>query len=146
MSDLRGLRTYRPGAKPSTIAKPVSHVLRGLVYLARFLIRQVQMMEDPKTDDKHRRLIWNRIPNEVQDAGALAHELLWRVEQELPDSWEDEEEVKVEEAGTKGRKKKGSAVVNGNGSRQTSLPRAKSLQLLDKPASSRTWRFSPAYV
>ncbi|TXT09207.1 hypothetical protein VHUM_02681 [Vanrija humicola] len=134
--DLRALRAYRPGAKPATVTKPVDRVLRGLVALAHFLIKQVRMMEDPETDDKHRKLIWNRIPAEVQDPGALAHELLWRVEQELPDSWEDEEEVKVEETGTKGRKKKSSSAA-ANGS-------TKSLQLLDKPVSSRTWRFSPA--
>ncbi|KAL1407772.1 JmjC domain-containing histone demethylation protein 1 [Vanrija albida] len=156
VSDLRALRTYRPGSKPPAVTRPVDRVLRGLVVLARFLIEQVRTMENPNTDDKQRRLIWNRIPNEVQDAGGLAHELLWRVEQELPDSWEDEEEVKVEEKGSKGRKKK--ALGASNGSKQSSQPREqsqqprepslqlreKSLQLLDKPASSRTWRFSPS--
>lgn len=90
-------------------------------------------MEDSKTEDKQRRLVWNRIPTHVHDPAGLAHELLWRAEQELPDVWEDEDEVKVGGAG-KGKKKASGPKA----------PAAKSMRLLNRPTASRTWKFSPS--
>lgn len=133
-SDLRQLRNYRPNAKAPTVKLPHDRVLRGLMTLARFLIEQTDKMEDKSTEDKIRKLVWNRIPDEVQDPAALARELLWRVERELPDLWEDEDEVKVS---GDGKKRKGKKATN-------SRSASKSMQLLDKPAASRTWRFSPS--
>lgn len=136
-SDLRQRRLYRPNAKPSDILLPNERVLGGLVILAKFLIDEVEAMEDSKTEEKQRRAIWNRIPAGVQDPGALAHELLWRVEQELPELWdEDEEEIKV---ATKGRRRR----TNGS-SKPVPPPEAHSRSLLNKPTISRTWKFNPS--
>lgn len=132
-TDLRQLRSYRPNAKAATVKLPHERVLRGLIVLARFLIDQVDKMEDTAGEEKARRLIWNRIPADVPDPAALAHELLWRVERELPDLWEDNDEVKVAGGGKQRRK----AVSNG-----TRTP--KPMQLLDRPSVSRVWRFSPS--
>lgn len=107
VSDLGDLRQFRPNGKPSEAKAPYGRVLNGLVVLARFLIQQVAIMEDSATEDKQRRLIWNRIPSEISNPAALALELQWRAERELPGGWEDEDEVKVkpEKAEKKGRKK-----------------------------------------
>lgn len=134
VGSLRQRRSYRPNAKSAEATRaPVERVLRGLVVLARFLIDEVNSMEDSKTEDKQRRLVWNRIPTHVHDPAGLAHELLWRAEQELPDVWEDEDEVKVGGAG-KGKKKASGPKA----------PAAKSMRLLNRPTASRTWKFSPS--
>lgn len=140
-SDLRQLRSYHPNAKATTaVTRPHDRVLHGLVALARFLINEVHTMEDPKTDDKQRKLIWNRIPTGIRDPAGLAHELLWRAEQELPDPWEDEEEVKVVNTG-KGKKRaaagKKATAAAGSGSMAT-------MRLLDRPVAARSWKFSPS--
>lgn len=138
-ADLRLLRTYRPTAKPPAIKRPVERVLRGLLVLARFLIGQTELMGNEATEDKQRQAIYRRIPSEIQDPAALAHELLWRVENELPDLWEDEDEVK---AVGDGKGKRGKKAANG-GPKQPEQPR---MRLLDRPTPSRTWRFQPSRV
>jgi F-box/leucine-rich repeat protein 10/11 len=145
---LRGLREYKPNkATDNKQQPPYDRVLRGLVALARFLIQQVQQMENPKVEEKQRRLIWNRIPTGI-DPGPIAHELLWRVEQELPDNWEeDDDDVKISTDKDKGRRKlksRKSTVANGDASACKPPPQ---LQLLDGPdrsVSSLAWTFSPA--
>lgn len=102
--------------------------------LAQFLIDQVNKMEDASAEDKARRLIWNRIPSEIHDSAALAHELLWRVERELPEGWEDGDEVRITNDGKRRPRK---SMPNGKVS-------SSSVKLLDKPPASRTWRFSPS--
>lgn len=135
-SDLRQRRMYRPNARHSDIQLPAERVLSGLVTLAKFLIDEVETMEDSKTEEKQRRAIWNRVPTSVQDPGALAHELLWRVEQELPELWEeDEEEVKV---ANKRRRRR-----TPGSSRPVPTLGAQPRPLLDKPTISRTWKFNP---
>jgi hypothetical protein len=59
-------------------------VLEGLVHLARFLISQTDIIENPDEEDKKRSLVFNKIPHEiVKDPSGLARELLWRVQREL---------------------------------------------------------------
>lgn len=136
-NDLRQLRIYRPTAKPPTVKRPHDRVLRGLLALARFLIGQTAMMGNPATEDKQRQLIYRRIPGDIQDPAALAHELLWRVENELPDLWEDEDEVKASDD-IKGKRVK--RVANGS----SKQPEVNTMRLLDRPTPSRTWRFQPS--
>jgi hypothetical protein len=130
------LRAYRPTAKVPAVKPPYERVLRGLLVLARFLIGEVDKMTDDATEDKQRQSIYRRIPTDIQDPAALAHELLWRVENELPDFWEDEEEVKVTGDG-KGKRTK--RIANGS-----AKPEPKAMRLLDRPAPSRTWKFQPS--
>ncbi|CAK9781731.1 unnamed protein product [Cutaneotrichosporon oleaginosum] len=134
--DLRQLRAFRPTGKATKRQRPYDRVLRGLLVLARFLISEVDKMTDDATDEKEKQLIYRRIPTDISDPAALAHELLWRVENELPDVWEDEEEVKLV-GGRKGKRAK--RTENG-----TAQSEPKAMRLLDKPISSRTWNFKPA--
>lgn len=130
------MRAYRPIAKASGVKRPYERILRGLLVLARFLRGEVDKMTDDATEDKQRQSIYRRIPTDIQDPAALANELLWRVENELPDLWDDEDEVKVVEE-RKGKRVK--RVANGSGK-----PEPKTMRLLDKPAPSRTWMFQPS--
>jgi F-box/leucine-rich repeat protein 10/11 len=110
-ADLRALREYRP-TKENSGSLPPDRVLRGLVALARFLIAETERMESPATEDKIRKLVYGRIPPEVADPAALAHELLWRAERELPAGWEEEEaEVRIDTKGAKGKKRKNGATT-----------------------------------
>jgi F-box/leucine-rich repeat protein 10/11 len=68
--------------------------MHGLVALADFLIGQCDIMENTDTEDKRRKLIYDRIPDVVKDGPALARELKWRVQRELP-KVEAEETVTV---------------------------------------------------
>ncbi|BEI84833.1 hypothetical protein CcaverHIS002_0502340 [Cutaneotrichosporon cavernicola] len=135
-NDLRQLRAYRPTTKAPAVKRPYERILRGLIVLARFLIGEADKMTDEATEDKQRQSIYRRIPTDIQDPAALAHELLWRVENELPDLWEDDDEVKVV---GEGKGKRAKRVASG-----VQKPELKAMRLLDKPAPSRTWKFQPS--
>lgn len=125
--DLRALRTYRPTAKPAAQERPHERVLAGLLALARFLISETDTMGS-STDDKQRQAIYRRIPGDIPDPAALAHELLWRVEKEIPG---------LGEAGITEEKGRGAKRANGG-------KEEKGMRLLDRPTPSRTWRFQPS--
>lgn len=81
--------------------------MHGLVALSNFLIDQCNTMENTETEDKRRKLIYDRIPDLVKDGPALARELKWRVERELPKA---EAEVNVTVKTEDGSAKKERAV------------------------------------
>lgn len=93
---LRAARRYKPSPPNGKgAAIPCEHVLRGLRVLAQFLIDQVRRMHSGETEEKIRKLIHGRIPPDVSEPLSLAHELKWRVEDELPDLSEDLDEVQI---------------------------------------------------
>lgn len=98
VENLRAAQRYRANAangKGASDLVPCKHVLRGLRVLAQFLIDQIKRMQSDETEDKIRRLIHGRIPVDISDPLSLAHELKWRVEDELPDMSEHPEEVQI---------------------------------------------------
>jgi hypothetical protein len=75
-----------------------STVLQGFLVLARFLIREIKLMEDPAVEEKKRKAIHSRIPTEMMhDPAALARELRWRCRRALGEDSEDEAERKKAE-------------------------------------------------
>ena len=76
-------------------------------------------MDDPGTDEKLRKFVYDRVPNTVSDAPALARELLWRVHRENAGL-----DVLSEEVSSSARKV------------STMFPKKK----------SRLWNHSPRYV
>lgn len=97
VENLRAARRYRPTAANGKAAAkvPSEHVLRGLRVLAQFLIDQVKRMGNEETEEKIRKMIHGRIPPDIPEPLSLAHELKWRVEDELPDLSEDMDEVQI---------------------------------------------------
>jgi hypothetical protein len=81
----------KPDNKGGSETNPT--VLKGFLHLARFLIREVKIMEDSTADDKQRRAVHGGIPTEMtQDPADLARELRWRCKRALGEDSEDEVE------------------------------------------------------
>lgn len=96
VENLRATRRYKPTtANGKTSSLPSEHVLRGLRVLAQFLIDQVKRMGNEETEEKIRKMIHGRIPSDISEPLSLAHELKWRVEDELPGLSEDLDEVQI---------------------------------------------------
>lgn len=118
MRQLQDRTVYRPrpaGQDLPTEDPIPSRVLVGLVALANFLVNETVMLEDPSTDPKKRKAIYDRIPKEVvTNASSLARDLQWRAKQMLqgrPDVDSDlldaEAEVQmVDVDGKNGKKRK----------------------------------------
>lgn len=116
VQSLRSVRSYKPNVVSNgkhAASIPCEQVLRGLRVLALFLIDQVKCMANPETEEKIRRLIYNRIPSDITEPLGLAHELQWRVEDELPNRLEDVDEVQIygRTKGTKSKQRKGDSLT-----------------------------------
>ncbi|KAK4689621.1 hypothetical protein P7C73_g484, partial [Tremellales sp. Uapishka_1] len=120
-SQLRELRAYRPSKSQNPIHP---RILDGLSKLADFLVYQTSIMEDPTIEDKRRKAIFDKIPNDFKNPTGLIYELSRRVQREMP-------EVKVE------------------ATEPPPLPKAKpetvsrSHAIFGHPKTSRTWAFDP---
>ncbi|ORX38273.1 hypothetical protein BD324DRAFT_620219 [Kockovaella imperatae] len=127
-AELRSLHAYRPRATAHAPTPPSTVVLDGLYALAQFLVDQASILEDPRAEDKRRKLIHDRIPAEiVHDPSGLARELLWRVQRELPHL--DVPDTHPRSAGAKG-------MPNGT-------KKGKGLVMLPSKPKSRVWNFTP---
>lgn len=75
----------RPAGQEQPTEDPIpTRVLVGLGSLANFLVNETVALEDPSTDPKKRKAIYDRIPKEVvTNASSLARDLQWRVKQML---------------------------------------------------------------
>ena len=108
---------------------PHSRILDGLHQLATFLLAQIAILEDAEADDKQRKAVYDKIPNDVvRDPSGLAKELEWRVEREMPNGTIDEETTRIDEKPS-GGKSKGLVAVKKN--QRGAMP------------ISRTWQFDP---
>lgn len=90
--ELRAAAAYRPSgaSKPEQDLHP--RVLAGLVALSDFLVRQLRIMESPAVEDKRRKAIYDKIPNDkIKDPSALARELRWRTRRANGEDSEQEE-------------------------------------------------------
>lgn len=111
---------------------PSERVLHGLLALANFLIAQCDAMEDETTEEKRRKLIHDRIPDKFKDGPALARELKWRIQRELPEHGHEDDEggednVKRETNKERTMKKRATAII-------------------PVKSKSRIWNFSPSSV
>jgi len=114
----------------STLAPPHPVVLEGLVHLAKFLISQADIIENPDEEDKKRSLVFNKIPHEiVKDPSGLARELLWRAKRELG---HDVDQAAVKEA-----------LQLSQGTTRQAIQKAKPRKDPRKHAISRTVNFDP---
>jgi len=113
---------------------PPTCVLEGLKYLAAFLLGQVAILEDPESEDKRRKAVYDKIPSDViRDPAGLAKELEWRVQRELP-----KDSVKRNGAGD------GEKAFNGSRTAQPGSKKSRGLIMI--PPVSRVWQFEPSYV
>lgn len=85
---------FRPQATSHSTADCHPQVLRGIHALAMFLVKQVKIMENHREEEKSRRAVYDRIPNELAKvAPSLARELMWRVEALLGGEMDGDEDV-----------------------------------------------------
>lgn len=143
-SDLRLSRAFRP-RHSTTLAPPHPIVLDGLVHLARFLITQADILENPDEEDKKKTFVSGKIPQEmVKDPSGLARELLWRARRELGQIPTDDTPIVNDLAngvaanGHHDASGKVKVDVNSNGRKNKKLPIVS--------AKSRTSSFSPLSV
>lgn len=102
--------------------------------MADFLIGQCDIMESGDTEDKRRKLIYDRIPEKVKDAPALARELKWRVERELPECERNHEHMREIEYARTVKKESG---------KENTRPKKRSTPIVPSKSKSRVWNFSP---
>lgn len=76
---------YRPSGQAQVGEDPIPYrVLEGLIALADFLVGETMTLENPLTEAKKRKSIYDRIPKEVvTNASTLARDLQWRAKQML---------------------------------------------------------------
>lgn len=127
VKQLRDRMVYRPHAtgQEQPAEEPISQrVLEGLVALATFLVNETATLENPSTDPKRRKTIYDRIPKEVvTNASSLARDLLWRAKQMLTGSKDVDFEFAetgndaqiIDEIGKNGLSKKRKKQTNGDG-------------------------------
>jgi hypothetical protein len=134
VKQLRERTAYRPSASGQAHSgeDPIPiRVLEGLNALAEFLVGESSTLENPLTDAKKRKSIYDRIPKEVvTNASTLARDLQWRARQMLAKAKEGEDEGAVAadqgqaveaERGTKRRKSQSNGDSKANGHKRPRL-------------------------
>lgn len=137
--ELRQASAFRPTATkhskeelPGELA--CRRVQEGLLALARFLIKQSRVLEDPAVEVKQRKLIYDRIPHDkVKDPSGLAHELQWRVREAMGEG-SDDEEPEARSSGRPVKRQRSAAPV---ASQITFAPRAPTKHLEERSVVSR---------